>query len=289
MAVTSREELINYSLRKLGYPVIDINCSEEQISDCVDDAIQKFQEFSSEGNFIDWWRHEISEEDIYNQFIEVPDDIMDIQKMIPFDEMGNGDALFDTEYQMNNQMFGGTYGGQSITEYVMGKMFMSTTDLIFNEKENWRFKRHNGKLYIDADWGDRNWLKQYPLYETGGKIILEQANLQSLETPEYLIYDVEQSSIAKIGDFYPGMILIFEVTRAIDTQKIYNDPWLKKYTTELIRKQWGTNLSKFDGVQLPGGITINGDRLVSEARENIERLDEELLDVYRAPLGVYIG
>ena len=70
---------------------------------------------------------------------------------------------------------------------------------------------------------------------------------------------------------------------------IYNDVWLKKYATAKLKLQWGQNLIKFDGIQMPGGVTLNGRQLVDDAREEIQRLEEEVRLGYELPVLDIIG
>ena len=74
-----------------------------------------------------------------------------------------------------------------------------------------------------------------------------------------------------------------------DTPEMWNDSWLKKYTTALIKRQWGTNLSKFDGMSLPGGVTINASKILEEANAEIEALDESLMNSYSLPPDFVVG
>jgi hypothetical protein len=86
--------------------------------------------------------------------------------------------------------------------------------------------------------------------------------------------------------------LVFEAIKKLDpdsTTEAWNDQWLKKYTTALIKRQWGQNLSKFTGVQLPGGITMNGVEIFQQANEDIQRLDDELRDTWEEPVNFSIG
>jgi hypothetical protein len=74
-----------------------------------------------------------------------------------------------------------------------------------------------------------------------------------------------------------------------DTPEMWTDGWLKRYTTALIKRQWGTNLSKFDGMQLPGGVTINASKILDEAKEEIQALEESLRDAYELPADFIVG
>ncbi len=99
--------------------------------------------------------------------------------------------------------------------------------------------------------------------------------------------DTSWGSILKVGDW-----VIVECYRALDPTeftRIFDDTWLRKYTTALFKRQWGTNLKKFQGVQLIGGAVIDGNALYDEAMQEIEQLDQELRDVYEEPVNFFMG
>jgi hypothetical protein len=89
----------------------------------------------------------------------------------------------------------------------------------------------------------------------------------------------------------PNTYILIECYRALDPETatlMYNDPWLKHYTTALIKRQWATNLKKFSGMQLPGGVTIDGDKLYQEAMSEIQVLEDEIMRK-SAPLEFMMG
>ena len=83
--------------------------------------------------------------------------------------------------------------------------------------------------------------------------------------------------------------IVIECYKAIDTANVYNDMWLKRYATALIKKQWGENLSKFDGITLPGGITYNGGRILDDANTEIEKLETEIETNHGGILAILTG
>ena len=92
-------------------------------------------------------------------------------------------------------------------------------------------------------------------------------------------------------DFILGDYIIVQSYRAMDPttwSKVYNEPWLKHYTTALFKRQWATNLKKFSGIQLPGGVTLDGDKLYAEAMEEIDKLEQDLM-TKSAPLDFFMG
>ena len=89
-----------------------------------------------------------------------------------------------------------------------------------------------------------------------------------------------------------GEYIIVEATKVIDPDTypdVWNDRWLKRYATALIKKQWGENLSKYEGVTMPGGVTFNGQRIIDEASEEITKLEEEMSLSYELPVDIMIG
>ena len=94
------------------------------------------------------------------------------------------------------------------------------------------------------------------------------------------------------GDIQVGEYVVMEAFTLVDTgnnTNIWNDQWLKEYTTALFKEQWGMNLMKFEGVQLPGGVTFNGRQLFDDARADIERLKEEIRMNWEMPTDFFIG
>jgi hypothetical protein len=90
----------------------------------------------------------------------------------------------------------------------------------------------------------------------------------------------------------PGYFLVVEAYSIVDPVEftdVWNDRWLQRYATELIKKQWGSNLTKFVGMQLPGGITFNGEKIYNDAHDAIEKLEAEMITSYSLPVTDMIG
>ena len=89
-----------------------------------------------------------------------------------------------------------------------------------------------------------------------------------------------------------GTVVVVECYTTLNTDyygRVYNDRWLKEYATELIKKQWGSNLKKFGGMQLPGGVTLNGDQIYKDAEDEIRRLEEDMEKNYGGILDWYMN
>ena len=94
------------------------------------------------------------------------------------------------------------------------------------------------------------------------------------------------------NDVTAGDFIVIECYRKLDPTTytdIFNDIYLKRYTTALIKRQWGANLSKFEGVQMLGGVTLNGAKIFEEAQQDIEKLEEQIQLAYELPPNYMIG
>lgn len=246
MAVATRQQLIDYCLRSLGEPVVEINVDEQQIEDRIDEAIDYFRLYHYDGIEKIYLKHQITEQDVENKYISLPDSVYGITRVFPIAAgTSTSKSIFDLQYQLRlNDLYDLT--STSVIYYTQVMSHLALLDMTLNGHPLYRFNRLNNKLYIEASWVD---------------------------------------------EMLPGNYVLVECYRALDptdAPKVYNDPWLKHYCTSLIKKQWATNVKKFQGLQLPGGVTIDGDKLYSEAADEIKALEEELLNK-SAPLDWFLG
>lgn len=246
MAVATRQQLIDYCLRSLGEPVVEINIDDQQVEDRIDEAIDYFRLYHYDGIEKIYLKHQITEQDVENKYISLPDSVYGITRVFPVAAgTSTSKSIFDLQYQLRlNDLYDLT--STSVIYYTQVMSHLALLDMTLNGHPLYRFNRLNNKLYIEASWVD---------------------------------------------EMLPGNYVLVECYRALDpadAPKVYNDPWLKHYCTALIKKQWATNVKKFQGLQLPGGVTIDGDKLYSEATDEIKTLEEELLNK-SAPLDWFLG
>jgi len=246
MAVTTRQGLIDYCLRSLGEPVVEINIDDQQIEDRIDEAIEYFRQYHFDGIEKTYLKHVITQEDIDNKYLVVPDLVYGISRVFPVASgTSTSKSIFDLQYQLRlNDLYDLT--STSITYYTMTMSHLALLDMTLNGHPIYRFNRLNGKLYIDTIWQEK--------MEVGNYILVE----------------------------------CYRALDPSDAPKLYGDAWLKHYTTALIKKQWATNIKKFQGMQLPGGVTIDGDKLYLEATEEIKELETEMI-TKSAPLEFFMG
>jgi len=243
----SRQSLINYCLRQLGAPVVQVNLDEDQIEDRVDEALQFFQEYHADALHKDWFKHELTQTDVDNEYIPIPDAITTVVRILPFTYENSSINMFDARYQMAlNDMYNLGFAG-TLANYVHVQKYITTLDMMINGTPQVDFNRHQNRLYINIDW-DR--------YVDVGDYIVAEA---------YRIVDPEQNT------------------------DVYNDIFLKRYLTALLKRNWGTNLKKFEGIELPGGVTMNGQQIYDEANEEILRIEEEVQLKYEYPVDFHIG
>ena len=120
--------------------------------------------------------------------------------------------------------------------------------------------------------------------------------LQQLLDPEFQ-FDFTRSTMrlhvhTDWDNIAEGDFIVFEAYAIIDPEtftKVYNERHLKKYVTALFKKQWGQNLSKFTGIQLPGGVEFNGNEIYSDALQEIEKLEEQMRETYEEPPNFCVG
>ncbi len=265
----SRQTLVDYCLRALGAPVIEINVDDDQLGDRLDEALQFYQEYHSDAVIKRFRKYKITQADIDNEYIIIPDTYLTVSRVLPFNSNSGGTGDFNIEYQM---MLNGLYdlnkGAGNMLQYSMTQQHLALIDQMFDGKDQTvRFNRHINRLYIETRWGTDLRLDQYIVFE-GYEAVVPKTN--------------------STGDTYGSGADVSATTEATST-KVYNDMFLKKYLTALVKKQWGTNIKKFDGMQLPGGVTMNGQQIYDEANEEIIKIEEEAQLKYEMPPAFYVG
>ena len=244
-APTTRQELIDYCLRNLGAPVLEINVDEDQIEDRVDEALQKYREWHMDGQRRSYLPLQYTNTVKTNKYFTLTDDVIQVVRVLPITNSYSATNMFSMKYQMYLNDFYALYKAESLQYYAQMKQYLQEIDGLLNGVQTIQYQRHGNKLYIEANLADHLVIGEYVMAEV----------YVSLE----------------------------------DTPEMYNDMWLKKYTTALIKRQWGTNLSKFDGMQLPGGVTINATKILDEANQEIKDLDDSLINSYSLPADFIVG
>lgn len=235
----SRQDLIDYCLRRLGAPVLKIDIAPDQIEDRVDEAMQVFIDKHFDATEFDWFAYKLTQDDIDTRYIKIPHDIIDVAQVMPVNQCS---------WQISDAIW--SIYNQNIKRVDMVNLYISLASISeylnnFQCEPTFRFNRHMHQLR-PAENMDVNY-KEGQLYAIKG----------------YKIVDPEVYT------------------------DVYDDKWLKKYTTAILKRQWAENLQKFNGVVLLGGVTTNAEALYSQALDDIEKLEEELETQYQEPINIF--
>tara|TARA_B100001996_G_scaffold329960_1_gene277890 strand:- start:671 stop:1516 length:846 start_codon:yes stop_codon:yes gene_type:complete len=276
----TRQELIDYCLRKLGAPVLEINVDDDQIDDAVDDALQLFNERHFDGVERMYLKYKISEEDIdrgkatgidgvgivtttanstnvsgmgtvtsnwyeTSNFIQVPNSVIGIEKVFKFDTNTISGSMFGIKYQLFlNDLY--NFNSIDLLQYSMVKTYLEDINMLLTTDKQIRYNQRQDRLYLDIDWSAQS----------------------------------------------KDVFIVMDCWRILDPDQftgVYNDTFLKLYLTALIKRQWGQNLSKFKGVKLPGGVEFNAREIYDDAEREIEAIRERLINEYELPPFDMIG
>ena len=277
---STRQELIDYSLRQLGAPVLEINVAEEQLQDLTDDAIQFYQERHYDGVTENFLKYQVTQADIdrgtasaggdpvigsgissvttsanvagygttefkyyeSGNYIQIPPNIVGVKKVFKV-RSANSMGMSGNMFSFKYQLVLNDlyfWGRTELLGYSMAMSYLETMDFLLNTHTRIRFNIRQDRLYLDIDWEEVN----------------------------------------------AGDILIIDCYTALDpdaSSKVFNDRFLKLYLTALIKKQWGQNLIKFQGVKLPGGIELNGRQMYDDGQREIDEIREQMISTYEIP------
>lgn len=249
---SSRTELKDYCLRKLGFPVIDINVDDDQLEDRIDDALQLFQQYHYDGTQNEYLAVKATDQILQTNYIDLADSIIGVNKVFPFlgssvsSTSRNGFNIFDINYQLRLNDFYNLMSS-SYTYYVIAREHLAMLDMIITGEVPYDFNKKTSRLYIRADLKSR------------------------ITTNDYLCFQVQR------------------IVDEEEYEKVYNDVWIKKYTTALFKKQWGNNLNKYSNYTLPGGLIVNGEKILADADAEVAALEVELREVYESPPMMLVG
>lgn len=153
--ITDRDGFIDYCMRRLGAPVIEINISPEQAEDRLDDALKYFEEYHFEGSEKSYYKHTVTQEDKDNRYIELPENVMAVTKVFNSSVFAGSYGLFDVRYQIAlNDLY--SLNSRTMIPYFMTMQHLSLMEQILVGQREFRYQRHTNKLYIDTNWQKYN-------------------------------------------------------------------------------------------------------------------------------------
>ena len=275
---SSRQELIDYSLRRLGAPVLEINVDDDQIDDLVDDALQVFNERHFDGVERMYLKYKFTQDDIdrgkadgtsgvgivtttgistnpattvssnfyeTSNYIQVPDSVIGIERIFKFETSTISGGMFSIKYQLLlNDLY--YFNSVELLQYSMTKTYLEDMDFLLTPEKQVRFNKRQNRLYLDMDY-------------------------TAVNKDDFIVIDCQ---------------------RILDPNtftSVYNDSFLKIYLTALIKRQWGQNLMKFRGVKLAGGIELNGREIYEDGERDLENIRQRMQLEYETPPLDFIG
>ena len=284
---SSRQELIDYCLRQLGAPVLEVNVAEEQIQDLVDDAIQFFQERHFDGVAQVYLKYQITEDDVNRGKARPPGAPPSQNGTVGIASTSAttnivGTATTFTYYENSNYI--------QVPPSIIGvnKVFQWDDAQGLNTSNMFSFKY---QLFLNDiyNWGNLD-LLSYSMamtyLETINFLTNTHKQIRFNQRQDRLYLDVSFDTL-QAGDF-----IIIDCFRAMDPNdyaRVWNDSFLKPYTTALIKRQWGMNLIKFQGVKLPGGIEFNGRQIYEDGQNDLDKIMEKMSNTYELPPMDMIG
>ena len=313
---TTRKEFKDYCLRRLGHPVVQINVDDDQVEDRIDDALSFFYDYHYDGTEKIYMKHQITQADVDRKWIYCPDPVIFVTAVLPFDDSSASVNMFDLRYQLRlHDLY--DFTSVSYVSYEITMQHIRTLNMLFTGTPQFRFNRHMNKLFLDIDWSRDLDEGEYVIVECYRKLIPdtvgitgtvtttttsttvtgtgtifdqellendvitinnEERQIKTIDSPTSLVlYSAVSSDVTNGTMFKPGL------------SDVWNDRFLKMYGTAKIKQQWGNNLKKFAGIQMPGGVTLNGQQIYDEATEELAKIEEEMQSYNVLPNEMYMG
>ena len=269
----SRTDLINYCKRQLGAPVLEINIADEQVDDLVDDALQYFHERHFDGVIQTFLKYKITQDDI---------------------DRGRGKGS-DNPVGIVTTTATSTVGISSTFSFEENSNFLQIPPAVLGINKIFRFDGSN--TVTNNMFSVKYQLFLNDVYTFSSTEILSYAMTKryledldfALGTEKHIRFNKRQDRLYLDFDWGAASkddYLIIDCYRLIDPNdftRVYNDSFLKKYLTALMKRQWGQNLIKFQGVKLPGGIELNGRQIYDDAEKDLEIIREQMSNTYELP------
>ena len=255
--INTRQTFKDYCLRRLGFPTIEINVDDDQVEDRIDDALQYWQDYHFDATQKIYYVKQLDATDMANKYI-------DMRPAVTLDASNT-----------------------SVNIIGVTRIFPISDSINTNNMFDLRYQLRLNELYDFTSASYVNYtltqqhLRSLEIMFSGEVPIRFQRHMHRLYC------DWGWGSTVKLGT--PVIAECYALIKPESFADVWNDRWLKEYATALIKKNWGTNLKKFAGVQLPGGVVLNGQTIFDEASEEIKALEEEMTNSYSLPVEFYLN
>ena len=301
---STRAQFKDYCLRQLGWPVININVDDDQVEDRIDDALQFFYDYHFDGCEKLYMKHQFTQEDIDRRWIYCPDAVISVTGVLPFDGSNSSINMFDLRYQLRlHDLY--DFTSVSYVSYEITMQHIRTLNLLFSGTPQFRFNRHMNRIMLDINWESDAKVGEYVIIECYRKMDPDTVTLTGtltgntssntvIGTSTKFDQEVIENDFITLSDGQQVQIRKINSPTNIDLSKpptanvsgvsatkagvsdVWNDRVLKQYATAKIKQQWGSNMKKFGGIQMPGGVTLNGKEIYDEAVAEIDKIEAEM-------------
>ncbi len=313
---STRQELIDWCFRRLGHPVIELNLDDDQVEDRIDEALQFYREYHYDAVELVYLKEQITNSTITISGITA-------SSFVAGDTITGSSSGATTKFvaapAANKLTVNSTSGTFTAGETITGSVSGHTATLSTISLGNYDLK------YIQLNDAVTSVVRMLPftsrtrgidLFDVRYQILLN--DIYSIQSTDIIYYTQIQTQLQLLNDLLvgqkpirfnrhqnrlhidmsweddvsPGEFIIIEAYRVLDPNTfpdIYNDLYVKRYAEQLIKMQWGNNLKKFEGVQLPGGVVLNGQKIFDEAVEEIEKIRAEVQDSFQLPVDFFTG
>lgn len=316
---SSRQQLIDYSLRQLGHPVLEINVDDDQIEDRVDEAFQFYREYHFDAVELVYLKEQIKYSTITigantaSQYT--------VSETITGQNSGATAVIVSIpQVAGNNQIKiksrnGNFVAGETMTGSISNHS-PPFNSIVEGNLDNKYFTLNDNIVSVSRVLPFTSRTRGIDMFDIRYQLLL--SDLYSLQSTDIIYYTQVKTQLQLINDLLVGVkpirfnrhmnrlyvdmswdqdvsegeYVIIECYRVLNPDSftdVYNDMFLKEYLTALIKRQWGINLKKFEGVQLPGGVTLNGQKIYDEAIEEIKSLREDAASRYQLPVDFFTG
>ena len=314
----TRQKLIDYCLRALGHPVIEINVDDDQLEDRVDEAIQYYQEYHGDAVCRNLRKHKVTNSSLTvassagfstGQTItggtsgakaviaSIPN-----STSIRYDNVSVTGTAFTTETITSDDSTSTTVSAVTKGDIELGYIEVPNSANILSINNVFNVSNTHTTSIFSVDY-QIHLNDIFDLSAAHGGIVNYEMTKQYLSLIdrningmyEMIEWSRHKNRVSFHSDTLSKLLnqfVILDGYEAINPETytdVYNDAFLKKYTTALFKRQWGLNLIKFEGVVLPGGVTLNGRQIFDDAKEEIQQLEETMQLKHEMPPLDFIG
>lgn len=306
----TRQQFADYCLRRLGGGVLAINVTDDQIDDRIDEALNYYARYHHSGSVKTYLAHQVTEQDKTNRYVTLDEDIIGVVRIFPLSTMFGSTSLFSLTYQFAQSDYLTSALSGSIYPFWIAMTHIELLQQVLMGSQPVRFNEHSDRVYVDMDWS-RVATGDYIVIDCYKAVNPDTYEVDADTTASSAVVTVDPTGITTgmlvsgtgitsgttvVGVSSTGVVLSEEATATgsptltfTGQTDVWSDRWLQMYATALIKRNWGNNLKKYDGMPLAGGVQFNGQRIYDEAEKEVEKLEEEMIMSFSMPSTTFIG